>query len=133
MGQLVTLARRDLEAVMPEPNQFDGSLLVDALEKAVRAESSANGAHHRLDRMNGSIDKLSANVAKVGDEVSSAREVLAREIAAARTETATAVAGVVTDVAKQGVRVGIIAAVSAAVLTAILSGIVALIVFAVTG
>lgn len=33
-----------------------------ALIAAVRAEASAQAAHHRLDRMNGSIDKLTETV-----------------------------------------------------------------------
>lgn len=34
------------------------------LEIAIRAEESARAAHNRLDRMNGSIDRLSVEVAK---------------------------------------------------------------------
>jgi len=34
----------------------------EALITAVRAEEKANGAHERLDRMNGSIDKLTRTV-----------------------------------------------------------------------
>lgn len=36
----------------------------DPLEIAIRAEESAKAAHHRLDRMNGSIDRLTSEVAR---------------------------------------------------------------------
>lgn len=36
----------------------------DPIVTAIRAEEAARSAHHRLDRMNGSIDRLTTEVAK---------------------------------------------------------------------
>ena len=41
----------------------------DALEIAIRAQEAARAAHHRLDRMNGSIDRLASEVADAKAEI----------------------------------------------------------------
>lgn len=41
----------------------------DALTIAIRAEEQAKAAHHRLDRMNGSIDRLAGEVRGARDEL----------------------------------------------------------------
>lgn len=43
--------------------------MADALEIAIRAEESARAAHHRLDRMNGSIEKLNTTVSSAKEEI----------------------------------------------------------------
>lgn len=45
----------------------------DALEIAIRAEEAAKSAHHRLDRMNGSIDRLGREVGDLRASISAAR------------------------------------------------------------
>lgn len=43
--------------------------MAEALEIAIRAEESAKAAHHRLDRMNGSIEKLNTTVSSAKEEI----------------------------------------------------------------
>lgn len=52
----------------------------EALVMAVRADTKADGAHERLDRMNGSIDKLTREVAGANTAIANAKGELSAKL-----------------------------------------------------
>lgn len=57
-----------------------GDVAHETLVLAVRAETKADGAHERLDRMNGSIDRLTHEVAGANEAIANAKGELSAKL-----------------------------------------------------
>lgn len=100
---------------------MDEALIVQALERGVRAEESARGAHHRLDTINGQIARNAEVMGQFKQRVSDEIAAVQRRISEESTETRALISSLQLELKPLLVKMAIIGMIAAALITLLIA------------